>query len=251
MKLQLLVQKWSKTYSSVRGFTNAHLSIALVRASHLCLRGSRIPASALISYRRACHHAYDRLYVYLRMYAIPLIYMVYHNSCICVLFSYHFLGSHFNWPSGSKIQFYYTEWYHSFCMERLVILSLSVAAFGPTSQSIGGYKYIIITCSTEHCNLVLCWIGTKYKALATCVSSHNVMTRGFNSIFRVRCLCMRHIATTAWSRFAKTHHYLKGILYEPIDNVWSKSRYSMIEDRLKDKKATISSWIRKLMCSLR
>ena len=44
---QLLAQKWSKPYSVVRSYTNARMSIALARATTMCLRGSRIPASTL------------------------------------------------------------------------------------------------------------------------------------------------------------------------------------------------------------
>ena len=40
---QLLAQKWSK----LRSYTNARMSIALARATTMCLRGSRIPASTL------------------------------------------------------------------------------------------------------------------------------------------------------------------------------------------------------------
>jgi hypothetical protein len=39
----LLAEKWEKPYSVVCGFVNAQMSIAIVRATHLCLRGSRIP----------------------------------------------------------------------------------------------------------------------------------------------------------------------------------------------------------------
>jgi len=42
---KLLTEKWEKPYSTVRGFINARLSIALVRATNRCIRGSRIPMS--------------------------------------------------------------------------------------------------------------------------------------------------------------------------------------------------------------
>ena len=45
----LLAPKWDQPYSQVRGYVNARLSIALVRASHRCLRGSRVPATAISS----------------------------------------------------------------------------------------------------------------------------------------------------------------------------------------------------------
>lgn len=38
-------EKSGKSYSAVCGFMRAHMSIAIVRATHLCLRGSRIPTS--------------------------------------------------------------------------------------------------------------------------------------------------------------------------------------------------------------
>jgi hypothetical protein len=47
----LLAKKWDKPYSVVCGYVNSRMSIAIVRASHLCLRGSRVPAG-LISHRR-------------------------------------------------------------------------------------------------------------------------------------------------------------------------------------------------------
>jgi hypothetical protein len=47
----LLSDKWEKPYSVVRGYVNARMSISIVRATHLCLRGSRIPTSQ-ISNRR-------------------------------------------------------------------------------------------------------------------------------------------------------------------------------------------------------
>jgi hypothetical protein len=43
----LLVVKWEKPYSHVCGYVNARMSIAIVRATHLCLRGSRIPTSRM------------------------------------------------------------------------------------------------------------------------------------------------------------------------------------------------------------
>ena len=42
-----LAQKWEKPCSEVCGFVNARVSIAIVRAAHLCLRGSRIPTSKM------------------------------------------------------------------------------------------------------------------------------------------------------------------------------------------------------------
>jgi len=42
---KLLAEEWEKPYSTVRGFINARMSIALVRARNRCIRGSRIPAN--------------------------------------------------------------------------------------------------------------------------------------------------------------------------------------------------------------
>jgi hypothetical protein len=47
-----LASKWQRTYSEVCGYVNARLSIAIVRATHLCLRGSRVPTDKM-STRRA------------------------------------------------------------------------------------------------------------------------------------------------------------------------------------------------------
>jgi hypothetical protein len=47
----LLAEKWWKSYSEVCGYVNALMSIAIVRARHLCLRGFRVTSSHM-SYRR-------------------------------------------------------------------------------------------------------------------------------------------------------------------------------------------------------
>jgi hypothetical protein len=47
----LLAEKWEKPYSVVCGYLNAQMSIAIVRATHLCLRGSRIPTSQMSNRR--------------------------------------------------------------------------------------------------------------------------------------------------------------------------------------------------------
>ena len=39
----MLAAKWKSPYSAVMGFVNARVSIAILRATHLCLRGSRVP----------------------------------------------------------------------------------------------------------------------------------------------------------------------------------------------------------------
>ncbi len=43
----LMADKTGKSYAEVSGFINARMSIAIVRATHLCLRGSRIPTSRM------------------------------------------------------------------------------------------------------------------------------------------------------------------------------------------------------------
>jgi hypothetical protein len=47
-----LASKWQRSYSEVCGYVNARLSICIVRATHLCLRGSRVPTDR-VSSRRA------------------------------------------------------------------------------------------------------------------------------------------------------------------------------------------------------
>jgi hypothetical protein len=42
-----LAEKTGKPYSELCGYVNARMSIAIVRATHLCLRGSRIPTSRM------------------------------------------------------------------------------------------------------------------------------------------------------------------------------------------------------------
>jgi hypothetical protein len=42
-----LADKWEKPYAMVRGYVNARMNIAVVRATHICLRGSRIPTSTM------------------------------------------------------------------------------------------------------------------------------------------------------------------------------------------------------------
>ena len=46
----LLADKTGKSYSEVCGYIRARMSIAIVRATHLCLRGSRVPTNYM-SYR--------------------------------------------------------------------------------------------------------------------------------------------------------------------------------------------------------
>jgi hypothetical protein len=43
----LLAAKRDKPYSQVCGYVNARMSLAILRATHLCLRGSRIPTSRM------------------------------------------------------------------------------------------------------------------------------------------------------------------------------------------------------------
>jgi hypothetical protein len=39
-----LSSKWEKSYSQICGYVTARLSVAIVRATHLWMRGSRVPA---------------------------------------------------------------------------------------------------------------------------------------------------------------------------------------------------------------
>ena len=43
----LRAEKWAKSYSEVCGYVRARISLAIARATHLCLRGSRIPAGQM------------------------------------------------------------------------------------------------------------------------------------------------------------------------------------------------------------
>ena len=43
----LLTEKWNKPYSVVCGIIRSRISIAIVRASHQCIRGSRFPARSM------------------------------------------------------------------------------------------------------------------------------------------------------------------------------------------------------------
>jgi hypothetical protein len=46
----MLAEKWEKPCSEICGCVNARMSIAIVRATHLCIRGSRIPTGKM------CNH---------------------------------------------------------------------------------------------------------------------------------------------------------------------------------------------------
>jgi hypothetical protein len=43
----ILAEKWEKPYAEVCGYVNARMSIAIVRATHRCLRGSRVPTGKM------------------------------------------------------------------------------------------------------------------------------------------------------------------------------------------------------------
>jgi hypothetical protein len=43
----ILAEKWEKLYAEVCGYVNARMSIAIVRATHRCLHGSRIPTGKM------------------------------------------------------------------------------------------------------------------------------------------------------------------------------------------------------------
>jgi hypothetical protein len=48
MHYSIAVQsKWEQPYSVVRGFVNARINLAILRATNLCIRGSRVPASKM------------------------------------------------------------------------------------------------------------------------------------------------------------------------------------------------------------
>jgi hypothetical protein len=49
-----LTAKWEQPYSVVRGFVNARINLAILRATNLCIRRSQVPASK-ISKRVQCH----------------------------------------------------------------------------------------------------------------------------------------------------------------------------------------------------
>jgi hypothetical protein len=42
-----LTAKWEQPYSIVRGFINARINLAILRATNLCIQGSRVPASKM------------------------------------------------------------------------------------------------------------------------------------------------------------------------------------------------------------
>jgi hypothetical protein len=49
---KILAEKWGKSYSEVSGYANTHMSIGIVRATHCCLRCSRVPTIRCMSTRR-------------------------------------------------------------------------------------------------------------------------------------------------------------------------------------------------------
>jgi hypothetical protein len=42
-----ITAKWEQPYSVVRGFVNARINLEILRATNLCIRGSRVPASKM------------------------------------------------------------------------------------------------------------------------------------------------------------------------------------------------------------
>jgi hypothetical protein len=42
-----LTAKWEQPYYVVRGFVNARINLAILRATNICIRGSRLPASKM------------------------------------------------------------------------------------------------------------------------------------------------------------------------------------------------------------
>jgi hypothetical protein len=47
----LLAEKWDQPYSVACGYVNAGMSITIARATHLCLRGSRVPTGQMSNRR--------------------------------------------------------------------------------------------------------------------------------------------------------------------------------------------------------
>jgi hypothetical protein len=43
----LLVEKWEKPYSEICSYFNARMSIAMDKATHICLQGSQIPMNQM------------------------------------------------------------------------------------------------------------------------------------------------------------------------------------------------------------
>ena len=48
---ELLARKWGRPYSKIASYVNARISIALTRATNLCIRGSRTPVNRISSCR--------------------------------------------------------------------------------------------------------------------------------------------------------------------------------------------------------
>jgi hypothetical protein len=42
-----LTAKWEQPYSVVRGFVSARINLAILRATNICIRSSRVPASKM------------------------------------------------------------------------------------------------------------------------------------------------------------------------------------------------------------
>ena len=67
-----LADKWKKAYSVTCGIVCSHISIACVRASHQCLRGSRIPFRTM-SRQIQWEDGADRPYIHNFTLSIPMI----------------------------------------------------------------------------------------------------------------------------------------------------------------------------------
>ena len=63
----LLSAKWNRPYSAIRAYVNSRISLALVRATHLCFRGSRTPAHTM-SHQRYLYDDAEGLYCLHRDY---------------------------------------------------------------------------------------------------------------------------------------------------------------------------------------
>lgn len=49
--VKTLAKKWYTPYAVICGFVGSRMGIAMIRATHRCLRGSRIPARVMSTYR--------------------------------------------------------------------------------------------------------------------------------------------------------------------------------------------------------
>jgi len=78
---KLLAEEWEKPYPTVRGFINAQMSIALVRAPNRCRRVSRIPVSNMSNrFRWEGGAGLRLLYIYIYIYIDILYILLFKNT---------------------------------------------------------------------------------------------------------------------------------------------------------------------------